>query len=113
MKPDPQKQLLDYYREYPERYIRISNEMWVLNEFAHTAHHFFDLTNDAGVAYSEIEVRLSYENSDREILQSQVLKIQGIVRPYGTLKVKEMEARNVPRGSEGVLIAIARASIHP
>ena len=112
-KLDPQVQLLNYYRQYPDRYIRISDESWRLDEPARVAYHSFKLKNTAGVAYSGIEIRLIYLRSDGKTLQSQVLKIQGILKPYSTMQVKELKTRNVTAASDRVLLAVAKAAIHP
>jgi hypothetical protein len=112
-RPDPQTQLLNNYRKYPDRYIRISNEAWRYNNKSHIAFHSFTLKNIAGVAYAEIEIRLKYLSADGKTLQSQVLKIPGILAAYQTKKINELKVRNAPEESDQVLATIEKASIHP
>ncbi len=112
-RPDPQTQLLNNYRQYPDRYIRISNEAWRYNDRSHTAFHSFTLKNSAGVAYAEIEIRLKYLSADGRILQSQILKIPGILAAYQMRKINELKVPKAPAQSDQVLTTIEKASIHP
>jgi hypothetical protein len=112
-RPDPQVQVLNNYRRYPDRYIRISDETWKYDEPSHTASHSFTLKNIAGVAYSEIEIRLNYLSTGGKSLQSRSLKIPGILAAYQTRKIKDMKVRNVPTKSDQVLVTISKALIHP
>ncbi len=112
-RPDPQTQLLNYYRHYPDRYIRISKEAWRYDDKSHTAFHSFTLKNSAGVAYAGIEIRLKYLSVDGKAVQSQILKIPGILAAYQTKKINELRVRNAPAGSDQVLATIEKASIHP
>ena len=113
LKVDPQTQRLNYYRQYPERYIRISDESWKIDEISRTASHSFKLTNTAGVAYSNIEIRVSYLNADCKTLQSAVLKIQGVLGPYSKMQVQKMKAKNVSKVSDTALLAVAKATVRP
>ena len=60
-KPDPAAQLLNYYRKYPERYIRITDETWKYDQRAHSALHSLTLKNTASASYYGIEVRFEYQ----------------------------------------------------
>jgi hypothetical protein len=104
---------LNYYRQYPDRYIRISDENWKLDDISHNASHSFTLKNTAGVAYSGIELRVNYLSAGGKKLQSQILKIPGILAAYGTRKVRDLKARNVPAESDQALLTVSKALIHP
>lgn len=112
-KTDPQTQLLNNYRKYPDRYIRISNESWKYDDNDQIAFHSFTLKNIAGVAYSGIQIRATYLNAEGKTLQSQVLKIPGTLAAYQIKKIKDITARKVPPECAQALIAITTASIGP
>jgi len=112
-RPDPQTQVLENYRRYPDRYIRISEEAWKYDIASHSAMHSFTLKNNAGVAYSDIEIRLIYQDSKGKTLQSQTLKIPGVLGIAEIRKIKNMKASNVPMASEQVLLTVAKGLIHP
>jgi hypothetical protein len=112
-RPDPQTQVLDNYRRYPDRYIRISGETWKYDVKSRSALHSFTLKNNAGVAYSDIEIRLIYQDSKGKTLQSQILKIPGVLGIAEIRKIKDMKAMNVPAGSEQVLLTVAKGLMHP
>jgi hypothetical protein len=111
-KPSPQAQLLAYYRDYPDRYIRISKESWRYLQGTRTAYHSFTLRNIATVPYNAIEVRLSYQDSDGKTLQTQTVKIPGVLAAGGTMEVKDIAVKRVPAASERVLVGLARALIY-
>jgi hypothetical protein len=110
-KLSPEAQLLIYYRQYPDRYIRVSKESWQYDQSSRSAFHSFTLKNTAGVAYYAIEVLVSYQRSDGKILYTQAVKIPGTLAPYGTLEVKKITVKHVPAASESVLIGVAKALI--
>ena len=112
-RPDPQTQLLDNYRRYPDRYIRISNETWKYSEGSRSALHSFTVKNSAGVAYSAIEIRLNYLDSNGKALVSRTLKIPGNLAAYEVRKIKEMKVRDVPAGSDQVILTVTKAMIYP
>jgi len=112
-KLSPEAQLLTYYREYPDRYIRISKETWRYDQSSRSAFHSFTLKNTAGVAYSSIEVRFSYLGSGGKTLHTQTVKIPGTLAPYGTMEAKKITVKHVPAASESVLIGVASALISP
>jgi len=111
--PDPQAQLLNNYRKYPDRYIRVSGETWKYDEPTQIAFHSFTLQNIAGVAYSDIEMRVKYLSPGGKTLQSQILLIHGILSAYQVRKVKGMKVRNVPRESDQAVLIVSKASIRP
>jgi hypothetical protein len=107
----PEAQVRDYYHQYPEGYIRISNETWQLDPLSGTAFHSFTLKNNARVPYSEIEIRFSYESSSGKTLQSQVVKIPGRLAPLGTLEAKRVPVKDVPAGTARALMSVAKATV--
>jgi len=111
-KVDPKTKILEYYRQYPERYIRISKESWQLDQYSRTASHSFTLTNSATVAYQAIEVRFSYESSSGKSLQVITVKIPGVLDALGKMNVTKVKVRNVPIASERVVAAIAKALVY-
>ncbi len=110
-KVDPQTKILEYYRQFPERYIRIIKESWQYDEGTRSAYHTLTLKNSATVAYRAIEVRFSYESSGGKPLKSEVVKITGPVAALGTLDVKKIQVRAVPASSERVTAAVTTARV--
>jgi hypothetical protein len=111
--PDLQAQMLNNYRKYVDRYIRISGENWKYDEAAHTATHSFTLKNIAGVAYSEIILNVSYLNADGKSLQAQTLKIPGILGAYTSKKYTNLKVQKVPKDCDQVVLTISKAVIYP
>jgi hypothetical protein len=105
-------QIRDYYRQYPESYIRISQETWRLDPASRTAVHSFTLKNTAQVSYFEIEIRFTYESSSGKTLQSQIVRIPGTLSPGATRGIKTIRVTNVPAASARVLMSVAKASVH-
>jgi hypothetical protein len=110
-KPDPQAQLLEYYRKYPDRYIRIVDESWMYDPVSRTATHSFTLRNLARIAYTEIEVRFDYESSGGGKPITRTVKIQGSLAASGTKVVKGLKVKDVPPGIKSVLTTVAKAVI--
>jgi len=108
-KIDPQTQILTYYRQYPERYIRISNEKWQYEESSRTALHSFTLKNSATVPYREIEMRFNYESSAGKVLYTQMMKMSGTLGALGTMKCDKIKVRNVPAAATNVVLSVAGA----
>lgn len=108
-KIDPQTQILQYYRQYPDRYIRITKETWQYEELSHTARHSFILRNSATVPYQDIEIRFRYESSAGKVLHTQVVKMQGILGALGTLKCQNVRVKNVPMAATNVVLTVANA----
>jgi hypothetical protein len=107
-KTDQQTQLLNNYRKYPDRYIRISDESWKYDETTQTALHSFTLKNNAGAAYSSIELRASYLDQDGKTLLNQVLPIPGALSPYQVKKFKDLKVKKVPRAATQVLLMVTK-----
>ncbi len=110
-KIDPQTQIFQYYREYPDRYIHISRETWQYEELTHTALHTFILNSSATVPYEDIEIRFSYESSAGKVLYTQVLKMQGTLGALGTLKCERIKVKNVPPAASNVVLTVANARL--
>lgn len=110
-KPDPQAQLLDYYRQYPDRYIRVVDESWVYNPASRTAIHSFTLRNLARVAYAAIEIRFNYESSSGSTAQTRTVKIPGSLAASGTRVVKEVKVKDLPAGIKSVVTTVTKALI--
>jgi hypothetical protein len=104
----PEAQIQDYYRQYPESYIHISQEIWPLDPASRTALHSFTLKNTAQVSYSDIETRFTYESSSGKTLQSQMVKLPGTPFPGATSGIKTVRVRNVPTASACVLMSVAK-----
>ncbi len=110
--PDPQTQLLNNYRNYADRYIRISGESWKYDDVARSASHSFTLKNIAGVAYSDIELRVDYLSPKGNTLKSHSLKIPGILPAYQTKKFKDLKVENAPTESDQAVLTVTKAVIH-
>ncbi len=111
-RPTAEEVLQDYYRQYPDRYIRVSKESWHYDEKSHAATHSFILTNTANATYSDMQVRFTYQTGKGKTLYTQTLSVQGTLSPYKTLAVKGMKVKDVPVSAEIVLVVIAKASVH-
>ena len=111
--PDPQTLILNNYRKYPDRYIRISGETWKYDEVSRTAFHSFTLKNIAGVAYSDIELRVNYLDKKGKDLQSQVLKIPGILEASGNKKFTNLKVLKVSGECDQAVLVVSKASIKP
>ncbi len=110
-KLSPQEQILQYYRDYPERYIRVFKETWLYDQNSGRSFHSFSLRNSATVSYHAIEVSLSYQAGGKTLLV-QTVKIPGILSPGGTMEVKKIEVKRVPAASQSVLIAVSKALVY-
>jgi hypothetical protein len=110
-RPDPQTQLLQYYFKYPDRYLRIANEHWQFNPVSRMAYHSFTIRNIATLAYTDIEVTLTYEGSDGKILLASTRKIPGVIAAFKTLEVKQIKVPGVPKAAANAVITIAKAVI--
>ncbi len=111
-KIDPAAQILQYYRQYPERYIRVSKETWKYDGVSRTASHALTLTNSATVGYHLIDLRFSYETAKGKVLHSQVVTIQGILAPGATMDVRKINVKNVPDAAESVVVTVAKAMVY-
>ncbi len=110
-KPDAQTQLLEYYRRYPDRYILVSNQTWKYDYIARAAVHSFTLRNTASVGYCDVEVSFNYQAASGKSLQTQVVKIQGILEALQKLDVRRVKVKGAPERSESVLVGVVRATV--
>ena len=108
---DAATQLLNYYRRYPERYIRISDETWSYDPVSRSAQHSFTMKNVASTAYYDIEVRFDYQTLSGKTLKTQSVKLEGNLGPLATRQVK-IKVKNVPLEAEKVVTAIAKAGVY-
>jgi len=110
-RPDPQAQLLEYYRRYPDRYILVSNQTWNYDYVARAAFHSFTLRNTAGAGYCDIEVSFNYQAASGKSMQTQVVKVQGILEAYQKLDVRRVKVKGAPERADTVLVSVARATV--
>ncbi len=110
-KLSPEQQILQYYRDYPERYMRVFKETWQYDPRSGRSFHSFSLRNSATVSYHAIEMTLSYQTGDKT-LYVKTVKIPGVIAPGGTMQVKNLEVKHVPAASQSVLIVVSKALIY-
>ncbi len=110
-KKDPLVQVREYYRDYPERYIRIGSESWKYVQGSRTAIHAFTLTSTATVAYQGIRVRLTYQSANGEALRTEVVAVPGTLAAAGTMRVAGIEVKGVPAVSDRVVARLEAASV--
>jgi hypothetical protein len=108
-KPAPGPTILDYYRQYPDRYIRVEDESWQFNPDTQVALHSFSLRNLATVAYKEIEIRFTYESPDGKTLLARDMKIPGLLQAQGTMSLKKMKVSGVPAATKSAIVVVAKA----
>ncbi len=110
-KLSPQEQILKYYRDYPERYMRVFKETWQYDPQSGRSFHSFSLRNSATVSYHAIEMTLSYQAGGKTVYV-QTVKIPGVIAPGGTMEVKRFEVKRVPAASQNVLITVSKALVY-
>lgn len=115
-RPDPAAQLLDYYRKYPDRYIRISEESWKLDPATQihgqlSAVHSLILKNVARATYHAIEVRFSYQTLSGKELFARTTRIEGELGPLATRQFK-IRVAGVPQSAEKVVSSIVKAELY-
>lgn len=108
-KPAPQPTILDYYRQYPDRYIRVDDESWQYDPGSQTASHSFTLRNLATIPYKEIQVRFTYESSAGKTLLTRDVKVPGVLQAQGTLSIKKIKVTGVPAATKSAVTAVAKA----
>jgi hypothetical protein len=110
-KPPAQPTIVDYYRKYPDRYIRIENESWLLDPKTHAAIHKFTLRNLAIVAYADIVVRITYEGAGSKIILTHDIKIQGALQGQSVREFKNVNVNGIPESTRNAVATIAKARI--
>jgi hypothetical protein len=108
-KPASGPTIMDYYRQYPDRYIRVDDETWTYNANAQVAVHSFTLRNLATVAYKEIEVRFTYESAGGKTLLTRDVKIPGVVLAQGTLSIRFFKVAGVPVAPKYAVTTVSKA----
>jgi hypothetical protein len=109
---DVQAQLLNYYRQYPDRYIRVENHTWTLDMKTHTSYHTLTLRNSAGVAYGEIEICFTFQMGDGKTGGTQTLKVAGKIAPFQTLAVRRLAVKNTHTDCGSVTASVVRAAVY-
>jgi hypothetical protein len=110
-KVDAAAQILEYYRKFPDRYIRISEESWQYDEKSHCAYHSFTLKNTATLPYYGIEVRISYQTSSGKELKTEIVKIEGALPALGKLAMRNLKVKQVPPAAK-IVATIAKAVVY-
>jgi hypothetical protein len=110
-RPDPKVLLLNNYRRYPDRYIRILEESWKYDALGQTASHSFTLRNSAATVFSDIEISFTYLSSEGKVVHSQTVKIPGSLAPYEVRRIKDFKIKKVPAASDQAVLAVAKALI--
>jgi hypothetical protein len=108
-KPASGPTILDYYRQYPDRYIRVDDETWSYDWKTQVAVHSFALRNLATVAYREIEVRFTYQSASGKTVLTRDAKVPGVVPAQGTLSIKNFKVAGVPLATRGAVATVAKA----
>lgn len=108
-KPFTRPTILDYYRQYPDRYIRVENESWHFNDKTGIAIHDFALRNLATVPYKEIVVRIAYESADGKALLTRDVKIPGVLPSQETMSLKKIQVTRVPAATGTAMVTVAKA----
>jgi hypothetical protein len=111
-KIDPQTQILQYYRQYPERYLVVVKDTWQYADATRTAYHNFTIKNSATVAYQGIEVRFEYQSSSKKVLYTQVVKLPGTIAALGLRKIENMPVKNVPAAATIAVLSVAVAQVY-
>jgi hypothetical protein len=110
-RPDAQTQLLEYYRRYPDRYILVANQTWNYDYVVRGAFHSLTLRNTAGVGYCDIEVSFNYQAAGGKSMQTQVVKVQGILEAYQKLDVRRVKVKGAPERADTVLVRVVKATV--
>ena len=110
-RPDPQAQLLEYYRQYPDRYLRVVDESWAYDPISRNAFHSFTLRNIANIAYTSIEVSFSYESAGGKNVLTRTVKIPGSLAAMGSMNIKKIKVAAVPATVKNVVTTVAKAVV--
>jgi hypothetical protein len=108
-KVDPEKQVHQYYREYPDSYVRIAGESWRYSDRSRIATHTLTLKNAATVPYHDIEIKFSYESAGGKVLFTHVAKIPGILAASTSLEVSELRVTGVPEAAVKAVASVVKA----
>ncbi len=108
--PSLSAQLFGYYRRYPERYLRISEQSWRYDPIRHSASHSFTLSNFATAPYYYIKVRFTYQDSNGKTLHSRVVQVLEGIAAVRKKQIK-VEVKGVPHQATQVVVGIESARI--
>jgi hypothetical protein len=108
---DPLAQLQDYYRRYPERYIRAGGESWRIDPQSSISFHSLTLTNSATVGYEAIELRFTYSSASGKVLKRADVQIAKPIPALGSIELKGIEVKNVPAAAESVVTTVLSARV--
>ena len=108
---DPQAQLLQYYRQYPDRYIHVSKESWKYEQKSRIALHSFTLRNTASVGYCEIEISFTYQASSGKTLHTEHVKLPDFLGAFRSIEVSQLKVQKVPRGAETAIVRVTKGVI--
>ncbi|NWG13438.1 MAG: hypothetical protein HXY20_07900 [Acidobacteria bacterium] len=108
---DPQTQLLEYYRQYPDRYIRVSKESWKYEERSRTALHSFTLRNTASVRYCDVELSFNYLTPGGKVLHIEQVKLPNPLEALRSVDIFQLKVKKVPGGAETAVVRVAKALI--
>jgi hypothetical protein len=109
--PDAATQIINNYRQYPDRYIRIVDETWRSDPAGRTGFHSFTLRNLATVPYHDIEVRVKYQTSDGKDLAVRTAKVPGNLAGLGKRQCK-ITIANIPKGADSAQCSIVKAILY-
>lgn len=110
-KIDPQAQLMQYYKQYPDRYIRVSKESWKYTSVSRMAVHSFTLNNTATVPYCEVEMKFSYQDDDGKTLATMTQVIPGILQPYRPVELKGIRVKPISAKAANMILSVSKALI--
>jgi hypothetical protein len=110
---DPSAQLLQYYRQFPERYIRITDSKWEHSAASHEASHSLSLLNTATVSYCALELRITYQTEKGTSLCTRSLKLPGTLAPFKKTALKYLTVKNVQGSPDSAVVEIAKAVVCP
>lgn len=108
--PSPSAQLFGYYRRYPERYLRISEQSWKLDPVRGSAVHSFTLKNVATAPYYYIQVRFTYLDANGKTLLTRVVQVLEGIAGLGKKQIRT-EVKHVPGKADQAVLTIEAARI--
>jgi hypothetical protein len=108
--PTPSAELFGYYRRYPDRYLRISDQSWVYDSQRQSAVHSLTLTNVATAPYYYIQMRFTYLSASGKRMHSRVVQVLEGISAFGKKRL-EVKLKNLPKEPDQVLVTIESARI--
>ncbi len=104
--------IIEYYRQYPDRYIIISEESWIasMNKTTSGATHSFTLKNNATVSYAGIEMRFDYQAANGKSLLTKTVVLPDRLGALARKKF-EVTVKNVPEKAERAVVSVVKATM--